>query len=67
MVKYIANTIRVNFATSAFMTIAQTSLNAAMLANPVGIVIAAAAALALGIKPLIDNYDKLKAGVSRHY
>ena len=59
MVKYIATTQGLTFATSA-MTIAQTSLNAAMLANPVGIVIAAVAALALGIKLLIDNYEELK-------
>lgn len=59
MVKYIASTQGLTFATSA-MTMAQTSLNAAMLANPVGIVIAAVAALALGIKLLIDNYEELK-------
>lgn len=59
MVKYIATTQGLTFATSA-MTMAQTSLNAAMLANPVGIVIAAVAALALGIKLLIDNYEELK-------
>jgi tape measure domain len=59
MVKYIASTQGLTFATSA-MTIAQTSLNAAMLANPVGLVIAAIAALALGIKLLIDNYEELK-------
>lgn len=59
MVKYIATTQGLTFATSA-MTIAQTSLNAAMLANPVGLVIAAIAALALGIKLLIDNYEELK-------
>lgn len=59
MVKYIATTQGLTFATSA-MTMAQTSLNAAMLANPVGLVIAAVAALALGIKLLIDNYEELK-------
>lgn len=59
MVKYIANTQGLSRAT-AFMTAMQWDLNAAMTANPVGAVVLAVAALALGIKALIDNYDKLK-------
>jgi tape measure domain-containing protein len=59
MVKYIALTQGLTKWT-ALMTIAQWDLNAAMTANPVGAVIAAIALLALGIKALIDNYDKLK-------
>lgn len=42
-------------------TAAQLALNIAMTANPVGIVIAAVAALAAGIYLVIENYEKLKA------
>jgi tape measure domain-containing protein len=59
MVKYIASTQGLSRAT-AFMTAMQWDLNAAMAANPVGAVALAVGALVLGIKALIDNYDKLK-------
>ncbi len=59
MIKYIASTQGLSFATAA-ATVAQNGLNAAMLANPVGIVIAAVAALAAAIYLVIENYQKLK-------
>lgn len=59
MIKYIASTQGMTIATAA-MTVAQNSLNAAMTANPIGIVIAAVAALAAGIYAVIESYEELE-------
>lgn len=59
MIKYIASTQGMTFATAAW-TVAQESLNVAMTANPIGIVIAAVAALAAGIYLVINNYEELE-------
>lgn len=58
MIKYIASTQGMTFATSAW-TIAQESLNVAMAANPIGIAVTAVAALATGIYLLIDAQNQL--------
>lgn len=69
MIKYIASTQGLSFATAG-MTVAQNSLNAAMTANPIGLVIAAVAALAAGIYMVIQNYEKLReeyaAGIDKN-
>lgn len=60
MVKYVASTQGITMATAAW-EIAQSSLNAVMLANPIGVFIVALAALALaiyGVTKAIDAFDE---------
>lgn len=58
----IAHTVAEGAATAAkwLATAAQTALNVAMTANPIGIIIAAIAALVAGIILLIKNWDTVK-------
>lgn len=57
IIKYTASTQGITFATAAWR-IAQESVNAAMYANPIGIVIAAVMILIAGLMKLQDQLDK---------
>lgn len=59
MIKYVASTQGMTFATAAW-AVAQESLNTAMLANPIGIVLAALAALALALYGIYQHYKTLE-------
>lgn len=60
MIKYISMTQGMTFATAAWQ-IATATLNATMLANPIGIVIIAIAALSAGIYAVIQRKQELDA------
>lgn len=71
MVKYVASTQGITMATAAW-EIAQSSLNATLAANPIGLVIVAVAALAYAIYNLYKNWDSVStlfstgaAGIAR--
>lgn len=71
MVKYVASTQGITMATAAW-EIAQTSLNATLAANPIGLVVIAVAALAYAIYNLYKNWDSVStlfstgaAGIAR--
>jgi len=64
MIKYIASTQGITFATAAW-GVAQESLNAAFIANPIGLVIIAVAALTAGIYSLINAQNELNAATKR--
>ncbi len=59
MVKYVASTNGISFATAAW-AVAQESVNLAMLANPIVIIIAALAALGLAIYAVYKHYKELE-------
>lgn len=73
MVKYVASTQGITMATAAW-EIAQSSLNATLAANPIGLVVVAVAALAYAIYNLYKNWDSVStlfstgaAGIARDF
>lgn len=73
MIKYVASTQGLTFAQAAYSvavqsaTGSQVALNAAMLANPIGIVIGLLAALALAIWAVYRAYDELQKQETRRF